>query len=53
MRTDRSRSIANSRFCRFTMSVPRDLAKQLDQMTSEKGYTNRCLAGFAALPFTT
>ena len=29
---------------RFTVSVPRDLAKQLDQMTSEKGYDNRSLA---------
>ena len=29
MRTDRSRSIANSRFCRFTVSLPRDLAKPL------------------------
>src|ERR1039458_2745835 len=28
----------------FTVSVPRDLAKQLDQMTSEKGYDNRSLA---------
>jgi len=26
------------------VSVPRDLAKQLDQMTSEKGYDNRSLA---------
>ena len=29
---------------RFTVSVPRDLAKQLDQMTREKGYDNRSLA---------
>jgi CopG family nickel-responsive transcriptional regulator len=29
---------------RFTVSVPRDLAKQLDQMTNEKGYDNRSLA---------
>ena len=29
---------------RFTVSVPRDLARQLDQMTSEKGYDNRSLA---------
>ena len=29
---------------RFTVSVPRTLAKQLDQMTREKGYDNRSLA---------
>ena len=29
---------------RFTVSVPRALAKQLDQMTREKGYDNRSLA---------
>jgi len=29
---------------RFTVSVPRDLAKQLDQMTRQKGYDNRSLA---------
>lgn len=29
---------------RFTVSVPGDLAKQLDQMTREKGFTNRSLA---------
>lgn len=29
---------------RFTVSVPRDLAKQLDQMTREKGYGNRSMA---------
>jgi CopG family nickel-responsive transcriptional regulator len=29
---------------RFTVSVPRDLAKQLDRMTREKGYDNRSLA---------
>jgi CopG family nickel-responsive transcriptional regulator len=29
---------------RFTVSVPRDLARQLDQMTHEKGYDNRSLA---------
>jgi len=29
---------------RFTVSVPRVLAKQLDQMTREKGYDNRSLA---------
>jgi len=29
---------------RFTVSVPRELAQQLDQMTSEKGYDNRSLA---------
>ena len=29
---------------RFTVSVPHDLAKQLDQMTREKGYDNRSLA---------
>ncbi len=29
---------------RFTVSVPRDLAKHLDQMTCEKGYDNRSLA---------
>ena len=29
---------------RFTVSVPRGLAKQLDQMTREKGYDNRSLA---------
>jgi len=29
---------------RFSVSVPNRLAKQLDQMTREKGYTNRSLA---------
>jgi CopG family transcriptional regulator, nickel-responsive regulator len=29
---------------RFTVSVPRELSKQLDQMTREKGYDNRSLA---------
>lgn len=29
---------------RFTVSVPADLAKQLDRMTREKGYANRSLA---------
>lgn len=29
---------------RFSVSVPRDLARQLDQMTREKGYDNRSLA---------
>ncbi len=29
---------------RFTVSVPRTLARQLDQMTREKGYDNRSLA---------
>ena len=29
---------------RFTVSVPRDLAKQLDEMTREKDYANRSLA---------
>ena len=29
---------------RFTVSVPSALAKQLDQMTKEKGYDNRSLA---------
>jgi len=29
---------------RFTVSVPRDLARQLDQMTRQKGYDNRSLA---------
>lgn len=29
---------------RFTVSVPGDLAKQLDQMTQEKGYPNRSMA---------
>jgi len=29
---------------RFTVSVPRALAKQLDQMSREKGYDNRSLA---------
>ena len=29
---------------RFTVSVPRALAEQLDQMTREKGYDNRSLA---------
>jgi CopG family nickel-responsive transcriptional regulator len=29
---------------RFTVSVPRDLARQLDQMTREKGYDNRSQA---------
>jgi len=29
---------------RFTVSVPRELARQLDQMTREKGYDNRSLA---------
>ena len=29
---------------RFTVSVPQTLAKQLDQMTREKGYDNRSLA---------
>ena len=39
MRTAKSDGVV-----RFTVSVPRDLAKQLDQMTSEKGYDNRSLA---------
>ena len=29
---------------RFSVSVPKELAKQLDQMTREKGYDNRSLA---------
>ena len=29
---------------RFTVSVPRELARQLDRMTCEKGYDNRSLA---------
>jgi CopG family nickel-responsive transcriptional regulator len=29
---------------RLSVSLPRDLAKQLDAMTREKGYTNRSLA---------
>jgi CopG family transcriptional regulator, nickel-responsive regulator len=29
---------------RFTVSVPTDLGKQLDQMTRDKGYDNRSLA---------
>lgn len=29
---------------RFTVSVPRPLARQLDQMTEQKGYTNRSQA---------
>mgnify|MGYP000100214135 CR=1 FL=1 len=29
---------------RFSVSVPRDLARQLDQMTREKGYANRSQA---------
>lgn len=29
---------------RFSVSVPRDLARQLDQMTREKGYDNRSQA---------
>jgi CopG family nickel-responsive transcriptional regulator len=33
-----------NRVVRFTVSVPRDLARQLDQMTREKGYDNRSLA---------
>jgi len=32
------------RVVRFTVSVPGNLAKQLDQMTREKGFTNRSLA---------
>jgi CopG family nickel-responsive transcriptional regulator len=32
------------RVVRFTVSVPRDLAKQLDQMSRQKGYDNRSLA---------
>jgi len=36
---------------RFTVSVPRALAKQLDQMTGEKGYDNRCLAVSVPLAF--
>jgi hypothetical protein len=27
---------------RFTVSAPQTLAKQLDRMTREKGYDNRC-----------
>ena len=34
----------NDRVVRFTVSVPRELAKQLDRMTREKGYDNRSLA---------
>ena len=29
---------------RFSISVPKDLARQLDQMTRQKGYDNRSLA---------
>lgn len=29
---------------RFTVSVPRKLMRQLDEMTAQKGYTNRSLA---------
>jgi CopG family transcriptional regulator, nickel-responsive regulator len=39
MRTAKSDGVV-----RFTVSVPRDLAKQLDQMTRERGYDNRSLA---------
>ncbi len=39
MRTSKSEGVV-----RFTVSVPRELAKQLDQMTREKGYHNRSLA---------
>ena len=38
------RTVKTDGVVRFTVSVPRDLAKQLDQMTSEKGYDNRSLA---------
>ena len=38
------RTTKNDGVVRFTVSVPRDLAKQLDQMTAEKGYDNRSLA---------
>ena len=38
------RTAKNDGVVRFTVSVPRDLAKQLDKMTSEKGYDNRSLA---------
>lgn len=34
----------SDRVVRFTVSVPGDLAKQLDQMTREKGYPNRSMA---------
>lgn len=32
------------RVVRFTVSMPRDLARQLDEMAQEKGYDNRSLA---------
>ena len=38
------KSAKHSGVVRFTVSVPTDLGKQLDQMTREKGYDNRSLA---------
>jgi len=38
------KSGANDGVMRLTVSLPRELAKQLDQMTREKGYNNRSLA---------
>ena len=38
------RSAKSDGVVRFTVSVPRALAKELDQMAREKGYDNRSLA---------
>jgi len=38
------RTAKTSGVVRFTVSVPTDLGKQLDQMTRDKGYDNRSLA---------
>ena len=39
MKTENKKGVA-----RFTVSVPADLGKQLDEMTRDKGYNNRSLA---------
>jgi CopG family transcriptional regulator, nickel-responsive regulator len=38
------RTAKSDRVVRFTVSVPGDLAQQLDRMTREKGYPNRSMA---------
>ncbi len=38
------KTVPNAGVVRFSVSVPKDLAKQLDRMAKEKGYDNRSLA---------
>jgi len=38
------RNTRNKAAARFSVSLPADLARELDRMTREKGYTNRSLA---------